>query len=135
MMLPLSCTTAPREAEPLSIERAPAPLPRPPPTIRRAALDDVISKGAGRFFARMPVEPYRMGQRLVGFRIVQLYARSTPHPEGVHVGDVVTAVNGQPISRPEQFMKVWNAVREKTTIEVDVLRQQQPVRITYRIID
>ena len=103
--------------------------------IRRLALEDVLEKGPGRFFARMPVEPYRLGRRLVGHRILALYGNVNPHPEGLQVGDVVMAVNNMPISRPEQFMRVWQAVSTVSAIEVKILRGEQPMRITYRIVD
>lgn len=135
LMLPTGCSLPPREAAPLDIQRVPDAAPRQPPTIRRMALHDVLRKGAGRFFARMPVEPYRAGRRLVGFRLLGLYANAPPHPDGVHVGDVVTAVNDMPILRPGQFMKVWEAVGRAPAIEVDVLRDQRPFRVVYRIVD
>ena len=124
-----------REAEPLKIERVPQAVDRAPPTIRRAALEDVLGKGPGRFFERMPVVPYKQQGRFVGFQIVQLYAQAPPHPEGVHVGDVVTAINGLPIARPNQFMKVWKEMHGQRVIEVDVLRRSAPVRVVYRVVD
>ena len=129
------CSTAPREAAPIQIERPPPMAPIEPPAIRRAALQDVLQKGAGRFFARMPVAPHRVGNRLIGHRVLTLYAEAEAHPAGVHVGDVVTAVNGLPIARPEQFMRVWSQLARAESIAVDVLRDQQPVRIVYDIVD
>lgn len=131
----ICCSTTVREAEPLDIEEV-APKPRHGPLqIRRAALVDVLRKGPGRFFERMPVAPYRVGRTLVGFQVVALYARANPHPDGVQVGDVVTSVNGQKVLRPEQFMDVWGSVAQADAISVDILRQSQRRTVVYRIVD
>ncbi|MFT7621959.1 MAG: type II secretory pathway component PulC [Myxococcota bacterium] len=131
-----ACAITPREAEPLPIEKVRRPVRVEPPMIRRGDLQEVLSKGPGRFLARMPVEPYRASNRsFVGFRVLALYGGLSPHPEGVHVGDVVTAINKMPIARPEQFMKVWEGAAAAPVIEVDLIRSQQPMRIVYRIVD
>ncbi len=130
------CATIPREADPLPIERIAKPKPVPPLIIRRAHLHEVLRKGPGRFLARTPVEPARTsGRRFVGFRLLALYGGGAPHPDGLHVGDVVTAINEMPIARPEQFMKVWQVVAHAPAIEIDVIRDRRPIRVTYRIVD
>ncbi len=135
LALPVTgCSGAAREAEPIVIEM-PKHKPLPPPTILRRHLHDVLRGGAGRFFARMPVRPHRVGRRFIGFKLLDLYGHAPPHPDGLHVGDVVTAVNDMPIARPEQFMKVWETVGVARTIEVDVMRREQPMRVVYRIVD
>lgn len=124
-----------REAEPVKIER-PEPVQRlGPPTLRRADLDDVLRKGPGRFFERMPVVPYKLKNRFVGFQIVDLYGHAPPHPSGIHVGDVVTAVNGMDISRPTLFMRVWKRMYGAKRLDVDIVRRQERMRVTYRILD
>lgn len=134
-MLTACGTTSPREAEPLQIERE-APKARTAPlVIQRSALMDVIAKGPGRFFERMPVTPHLVGRRFLGYRVLELYGRAGPHPDGVHVGDVVTQVNAMPVSRPDEFMKVWKSAPERDSLVVDVLRGDRRLEITYRIVD
>lgn len=132
----LGCTTtSPREAEPLRIER-PAPAPkRGPLELKRSSLQDVIAKGPGRFFERMPVTPHLVGRRFVGYRILELYGRAKGHPQGVHVGDVVTQINALPVSRPDEFMKVWADAAEQDTLVVDLIRGSQRHEIVYKIVD
>ncbi len=132
----LACAPAVREAEPLDLDE-----PRDtreveePLTIRRSVLDDVLSKGPGRFFERVELEPYFEGKRnFVGFTLKTFYGGMTPTPGGVQVGDVVTAINGMPISRPEEFMRIWSAAGRRDELEVDVMRHGARRTFVYRVI-
>jgi type II secretory pathway component PulC len=131
-----SCATTSREAEPLNIQEltpaksAPAPL-----VIQRVKLNQVLSRGPGRFFQRMPILPYKKAGRFVGFQIVALYGQAAPHPNGLHVGDVVTAVIGKAVTTPDQFMKVWQTMRKAQTLSIELVRNDRPLRIDYPIVE
>ena len=124
-----------READPIDIERVPKSTPLPPPAITRAALTDVLSRSPGSFLQRMPVRPALQGGRFLGFEVLALYGNAPPHPDGVHVGDIVTEVNGVRIVRPAHLMKLWRGLRRADQVDVSVIRRGNPVRVTYRIID
>jgi type II secretory pathway component PulC len=131
----VGCATAPREAAPLNIKRVPPKRHAQPLIIKKRFLYDVLNRGPGRFFERMPVTPHRMQGRFVGFQIMQLYGRAAPNPDGIHVGDVVTAVNGISIRKPDHFMRVWDGLKKARTISIDLIRNSRPRRVTYRIVD
>ena len=132
-----SCSTAPREAAPLDIERAPdsQSLPAGPPPISKVAYANALAQSPGHFFQRMPVTPVLAGKRFIGYSVIALYGDVAPHPEGVFIGDVVTKVNGLAINTPDNFHRAWVAARGRRTLTVDVLRNNTARRITYRIID
>jgi type II secretory pathway component PulC len=131
-----ACATATREAEPLEIrELIPEKATPSPLVIQRTTLTKVLSRGPGRFFERMPVTPYKAAGRFVGFQIVAVYGQVAPHPNGIHVGDVVTAVNGKPVRTPGQFMAVWNGMKKAGVLQVDLVRGQQLLRIDYKIVE
>lgn len=130
-----SCVTALQEAAPLEIKRTPEKRTPPPLVIQRATLNDVLSRGPGRFFAQMPVTPHRIRGHFVGFRLMALYRHHPPSPNGVQVGDVVTAVNGVAIKRPNHFMEVWKGLKKARALRVNLLRDNQPLFITYQIIE
>jgi type II secretory pathway component PulC len=109
----------------------------PPSVVDRTILDAVLSDGPGRFLQRMPVTPQRQGNAFIGFRILALYGQppdAEPTVNGVHVGDVVTAVNGISIRRPDDLMRVWNGLRNARQIVVDVKRRSKPLRVIYPIV-
>ena len=121
---PADSTIASDSAEPLVVDRL--------------ILDAVLSDGPGRFLQRMPVQPAHSKNGFVGYRVMALYGQdavSEPHPNGVYVGDVVTAVNGVPIRRPGDLMKIWNSLPDAKHVIVDVQRAAKPVRITIPIVN
>lgn len=108
-----------------------------PSVVDRTILDAVLSDGPGRFLQRMPVAPQRKNNAFIGFRILALYGQPSdaePTANGVHVGDVVTAVNGISIRRPDDLMRVWKGLRNARQIVVDVQRHSKPLRLIYPII-
>ena len=131
------CSTVPREAAPLDIQRAPKTrtLPAGPPTLSKVAYENVLTQSPGHFFQRMPVTPVLTGRKFVGYSILALYGDASPHPEGVFVGDIVTRVNGTEINTPDKFHQAWKAARGRRTLEIEVFRDNTLRRITYRIID
>ena len=83
----------------------------------------------------MPVSPVLIGRKFIGYSVLALYADAKPHAEGVLVGDIVARVNGVSINTPDAFHKAWLAARGRRTLEVEVLRDNQVYKVTYRIID
>lgn len=130
----LGCATAPQEAAPLNIVRTPPKAPPRPLVIERRTLNAVLAQGPGRFLQSIRVQPARIKGSFIGFQILRLYGGQAPHPEGVHVGDIVTAVNGTSIRHPDDLMNVWSKLKKTNSVRIDIIRKRRPLRITYRII-
>jgi len=135
LLATLSCAATPKEAAPLDIVRKPPKATPRPLVVQRRVLNEVLSRGPGRFLQKMPVQPARIKGSFVGFQVLSLYGGHAAHPQGVHIGDVVTAVNGVNIRRPDHLMSVWSNLKKARSIRVDIIRKHRPLRITYRIIN
>jgi S1-C subfamily serine protease len=132
-------TTPPERAEAPPPE--PAPEERPPPPavegeIARAELDAVLDAGLGRFLQGVITEPHLEDGHFVGFRLVSLY----PDDERMRAvdlvpGDVITSVNGQPIERPEQALRVWSSLRVASELLVDYRREGEERQLRFAIVD
>jgi type II secretory pathway component PulC len=135
LALSSACATTAREADPIELDTETVRPVDAPLELRRAALEDVLSKGPGRFFERVEVAPaFIGGKRFVGYTLKSFYGGMTPEPDGVQIGDVVTAINGQPISRPDEFMAVWQAAGKRDSLAITVMRGTDRLTITYRIV-
>jgi len=135
-----SCASTTREAEPLKISAVAATKQAPkthvePLRIKRGALKQVLSGGPGRFFQHMPVMPYKKAGRFIGFQVMSVFGQSIPHPKGVHVGDIVTSINGKAVTTPDQFIKVWNAMNKAQVLRVELVRNEEALRIEYPIVE
>ncbi len=99
--------------------------------IDRAGLVAIVDSGLGRLFQRLQVRPTMKKGRFVGFQITSL------HPEwggsALKAGDVITALNGMPVERPEQAMAAFESLRQADQLVVDLVRDGEPQTLRYRI--
>jgi type II secretion system protein C len=111
--------------------------PTPDHAVARSAVQEVVSEGLGMFLRRVDVDdhPVFVGGKFHGFRIASL--RDAQFFSGVDLkpGDVVTAVNGFPIERPEQAQTAFDSLEVASELRVMVERGGQPRELVYTIID
>lgn len=98
--------------------------------IRRGALQRIQKEGAQQFIQQVRVRPTFTRGRFYGWRVLAYRG-----PGKLRQGDVVRRVNGASIERPEQFMKVWEAMAERSRLEIHLVRQGREVRASWPIID
>ncbi len=134
-----------QQAEPApAAADAPKPAPdRPlaPPgkglrtgTIERAKLVAVLDHGPGAFLRQLEVTARMDGERFVGWQLVQLLDRSGPLVDvDVAPGDVLLAINGKPLSRPDQLQAVWDSLRTANTLVADLWRGNGKLRLEFQI--
>ena len=125
------------------VEQAPAPAARPeaPPgkglrtgTIERAKLIAVLDSGPGAFLRQLEVTPRMDGQRFVGWQLVQLIDQTGPlHDIDVVPGDVLLAVNGKPLSRPDQLQAVWDSLRTANEIDAELWRGDAKLTLSFAV--
>ncbi len=116
---------------------APAAPPLGDHTVPRSAVRAAISDGLGVFLQRVDVDdqPVMTGGKFHGFRIAGL--RDPDFWAGVDLkpGDVVTAVNGMPIERPEQAQTALESLQGAKELRVAYDRDGQPHELVYAIVD
>lgn len=132
-------TTPARTAETPPAEPVPEEPPPPPAVegeIARSALNVVLEAGLGRFLQGVITEPELAEGRFVGFRLVSLYP-DDERMQSVDLvpGDVITSVNGQPIERPEQALRVWSSLRVASELLVDYRREGEERQLRFAIVD
>ena len=118
-----------------------APRPVAPPgkglrsgTISRARMLVVLDAGPGTFLRQLEVAPRLSGDRFVGWQLVQLVDRSGPLAElDLIPGDVLLAINGRPLSRPEQLQTVWDSLRTANDVVAQMWRGDQKLELHFRI--
>ncbi len=125
---------APAEPAPAAAEAAPSHAADG--RIRRADLEPVLEAGLGRFLQGVETEPALEDGRFVGFRLVSLYPEDE-RLSGIDLkpGDVIVRVNGQPIERPEQALRVWNGLRVASELFIEVRRGDEDRELRFEIVD
>ncbi len=92
-------------------------------TIERAKLVAVLDAGPPTFLRQLEVTAKMNGERFVGWQLVQLVDRTGPLIDvDIVPGDVLLAINNQPLSRPDQLQTVWDSLRTANTVTAQMWR-------------
>ncbi len=103
-------------------------------TIARDKLVAVLDAGPGMFLRQLEIAPQLSGERFVGWQLVQLLDRSGPLVDvDVVPGDVLLAINGKPLSRPDQLQTVWDSLRTANTVTAQLWRGQAQFELQFAI--
>jgi len=104
--------------------------------IRRHQLDQVLDAGLGQYLQNVETEPTFDRGRFAGFRIVKLFPGDLTYASlDLRPGDIVTSINGKPISRPEQASAIWEQLRTASDLVVDYERNGTPHELRFAIVD
>jgi len=103
-------------------------------TIERAHLVAVLDAGPGSFLRQLEVAPRLSGKQFVGWQLVQLLDRSGPlHDVDLVPGDVLLAINGRPLSRPEQLQVVWDSLRTANEVSAQLWRGNRKLELHFTV--
>jgi S1-C subfamily serine protease len=121
------------------VEAAPRPVAAPGKglrtgTIARDKLIAVLDAGPGMFLRQMELAPKLSGERFVGWELVQVIDHAGPlHDVDLVPGDVLLAVNGKPLSRPDQLQTVWDSLRTSNSLSAQLWRGDAQFQLEFAI--
>lgn len=106
-------------------------------TLQRAELVGFLERGPAHLLGQVPVMPVLDAeQQLIGYRIEAFFPDSPVfHRVDIASGDVVTAVNGVRIERPEHLFELYEALRTAPRLQIDVMRDDTLRTLTWEIVD
>ncbi len=103
-------------------------------TIPRDRLIAVLDQGPATFLRQVEVTPRLSGERFVGWQLVQLNDRTSPLVDvDVAPGDVLLAINGKPLSRPDQLQSVWDSLRTANMVSAQLWRGETQLTLEFAI--
>ena len=103
-------------------------------TIARDRLVAVLDAGPGNFLRQMEITASLNGGRFVGWQLVQILERQGPLVDvDVAPGDILLAINGQPLSRPDQLQTVWDSLRTANHVTAQLWRGQTQFALEFAI--
>lgn len=113
------------------------PTPLPPNTVRRSDVVALVEGGLGGFLQKLELDdvPVFVGGKFHGFRVTALLDSEFFRGVDLQAGDVVTAVNGQAIERPEQAVRVFESLASAPDIRVSFERGGSPREIRLSILE
>ena len=124
-------------AEPISEEQRPLAAPGKglrAGTIPRDRLVAVLDAGPAQFLRQLEVTARMNGERFVGWQLVQVLDHAGPlHDVDVVPGDVLLAINGKPLSRPDQLQTIWDSLRTANTVQAQLWRGEAKFTLDFAI--
>lgn len=132
---------AAEQAQPAPPPAAPAPRPEAPAgkglrsgTIERTKLIAVLDSGPGAFLRQLEVAPKMDGNRFVGWQLIQVLDHNGPLVDvDVVPGDVLLAINGKPLSRPDQLQALWESLRTANELRAQLWRGDARLELAFAI--
>ena len=89
-----------------------------------------IMQNLDEYIGKARVVPYFKGGEAYGFRVSNVERESMIYDLGVRSGDVIRAVNGQPIRTPEDAFKLYQEMQNETAVEVELERRGSSINLT-----
>ncbi|MBA3392551.1 MAG: hypothetical protein H0T89_07905 [Deltaproteobacteria bacterium] len=132
----LGAKPAPAPVDELAMERVVAPPGKGlrTGTIARDRLIAVLDAGPGMFLRQLEVTARLSGERFVGWQLVQLVDRGSPlYDVDLVPGDVLLAINGKPLSRPDQLQTVWDSLRTANAVSAQLWRGQTKLTLEFTV--
>ncbi len=126
----------PAEPAPAEVVRPEAPVGKGlrSGTIERARLLAVLDGGPGQFLRQLEVTPRMDGDRFVGWQLVQVLDREGPLVDvDVAPGDVLLAINGKPLSRPDQLQAIWDSLRSANEVRAQLWRGDGKLELAFAV--
>jgi hypothetical protein len=104
-------------------------------TIERAKLDAILDAGPGAVLRHFEVAAEHVGNRFLGWRLVAVDPKHRGF-DGVDLlpGDVLVALNGRSVSRPDELQAVWDSLRTADAIIADLRRGEARFSLRWAIV-
>lgn len=100
--------------------------------ISRSTVNDNVSHMA-QLFTEMRATPNIESGKSNGFMLSEIQPGSIFQQIGLHNGDVLTDVSGQPVSDPAKAMQLLSTLDNQSSITLTVIRDGAPIRLSYSI--
>lgn len=94
-----------------------------------------LDAGIGRFLQKIQVEPSLRQGRFAGWRVLRV--QPPPQPlglRGLEADDVVRAVNGRTLERPEDLHALWSRLRTAEELAIELERDGRLLVLVYRVV-
>ena len=100
----------------------------------RQELVHLLGAGPGAFFAHVEIEAALDEGRFVGWRLADLPGQR-PRWLDLRTGDVVTAVNGLAVERPDDALRIWETLQVASEVHIEYRRQGEARRLRIPVHD
>ena len=94
---------------------------------------DALLDGAGDWMKTVAVRPEKVGDDVVGIRMVVVKPGSPLDSLGIRSGDVLQSVNGFPLTTPEKLLEALGRLRTAEHLSLAVERGGHSLQVDYDV--
>ena len=126
-------TSLPTQPPPGNVTPAPT-QPAPGGLVTRGQMQDYMNNYQ-QWINHMNVKPIKRGEEVVGMQINYNAADNPLAKLGVNTGDILTNLNGHPLKSPEDLQWAYGELRNATTLNFQLERNNQMVPLNLHLND
>lgn len=105
-------------------------------TVERSALVAVLDAGPSAFLRNIDVRERLEGERFIGWELVSVApSASALRSVDLAPGDLLLAVNGRGLPRPDALFALWGELRTAEEIVVQLDRAGTPVELRFEVVN
>ena len=128
-----SASPAKRRSRNAKTKFGPAPTPRTAATqgANLSRYRDMLRDEPLKIFEHIRFVPVKSRDGMKGYRILPQKNRELYNKLGVRPSDLVTSVNGVPLSNDKEAMKLINQLKDAQNLQVEIIRNGQPRSLSF----
>lgn len=100
--------------------------------IARAEVDEAM-QNLNQLFTQIRAVPHFQEGKANGFRLFAIRRNSIFEKIGLKNGDIVSSINGNPLTDPARAMQLFQELKDESRVQVEVTRNRQPTTLSYEI--
>jgi general secretion pathway protein C len=81
----------------------------------------------------LKIGPYSEDGKTKGIAITKLNEEGVLREIGIKQGDIIKAINGLTLNSPYQIFNAYRKLKNKDELKVEIIRNQNPLTLTYRV--
>jgi general secretion pathway protein C len=101
--------------------------------IERSAVDSALAN-LDRLSRDARVVPNFQDGKSNGFKIFSIKRNSAARNLGLQNNDVITGVNGSPLTSPDKALSMYSSLQNESSISLEIIRKGEPVTMEYDIL-
>ncbi len=84
-------------------------------------------------FTQMHAVPDIIGNKIVGFKVLNIMPSGIFHYMGFKIGDIIKDINGTPLNSPQEAINLLSGIMYQNSVNVNIVRGNKKLTLSYSI--
>ena len=101
--------------------------------LSRSDVENRVFSKVNEILTQIAISPYMVNGEMQGLRLIRVPNESIVFELGGRSGDVIKRVNGHELNQVDQMYKLWENIKDDSSITVDLERKKQMFSYNFEI--